>query len=408
MTQLCNEKSTDQFSRWWAAYFLLLPFGQPLTRGLVIGDLPAIALMVISFAAVFRGKLPEIGKTEAWFIFLTGCSLLGIELTRAPDFYLKELTSMVFLFVCFKITADFLNSEERLAKAIELTGKAAATLLLINSVVLLSHKTMALEFTSRFFSAGEKLSWPFEFSGQLGISLTVLFPLTLCARRLTGIQRAIIYSMMLLNTGAIASRSVFWLSMFQVIYIEFFVYAENSTKRNIFKLLLLACAAGLLVMFFGESYSFQRSLGQLESSPLIFDEPRVATLREALRTLPTWLQGYGLGCFKAFHELEIHNTPLSLLVETGFAGFLAATAFIASIFIAFWRSRLRHSLLWHGLLLSLIAVMANGMFRNLVSSRVSWFILALCLSHRHFQQQASRAALADTPTIEPQPQQCRQ
>jgi hypothetical protein len=389
-----------EIPRWWAAYFLLVPLGLPLSSGLVIGDLPAFVLILFSLAGILAGESRSFGKTEGWFTFLVGCSLLGTEVTRVPEFYLKELSSVLFLFICLKITADFLSSEEKLARATLFTANATTTLLIINCIALLSHYTLGSELTRPFFSGGEKLSWPFEFSGQLGISLTILFPLALCTRRMSEAARLLLYAVMILNAGAIASRSVFWLSIFQILYIEFLIYTEKSYARNAFKLLLLLCAVGTLLMLFGENYSFQRSLGQIEKSPLLFDEPRIATLREALRTLPNWLQGYGLGCFKAFHKLEIHNTPLTLLVETGFAGFFAATAFIVSIFITFWRSRLRFSLIWHGQMLSFLAVLTNSMFRNLVTSRVSWFILALCLSHRHFRQQTTDAPECGKPATE--------
>lgn len=388
------------FSWWWTAWFFLIPFGLPLTHGLVISDLPAIALILTSIIGIIKGNAIRFSKTEACFVFFVGCSLLGAEITRVPAFYLYELSAVLFLFACFKISANFLQSKKRLEHAVRLTGNAVALHLLINTIVIASHNFLGFEFNS-FFSGGEKLSWPFAFSGQLGISLTIIFPLAVCSRNFTTLQRFLLHVMFLLNTGATASRSVFWLSLCEVLYLEFVVYTQMSSVRKIFKALLLLCVVGLLIMFFGESYNFQRSLGQVETSPLLFDEPRLGTLRDALRTLPTWLQGYGLGCFKAFHELEIHNTPLSILVETGFAGFVATTMFISTIFLCFWRARKKAViLLWHGLFMSFVAVLVNAMFRNLVTSRICWFILALCYCHRHFQQEKQQAVAADSPTRE--------
>lgn len=388
------------FSWWWTAWFFLIPFGLPLAHGLVISDLPAVALIFLSFIGIIKGSTICFNRTEAWFVFLIGCSLLGAEVTRVPNFYLYELSATLFLFVCFKIAADFLKCKERLGHAARLTGNAVVLHLLINTIAVACQNHFGFEFDS-FFSGGEKLSWPFEFSGQLGISLTILFPLAICSRNFTTFQRFLLHAMFLLNTGAIASRSAFWLSLCEVLYIEFVVYTQTSSAGKIFKSLLLICVVGLLIMFFGENYNFQRSLGQVEISPLLFDEPRLATLHDALKTLPTWLHGYGLGCFKAFHQLEIHNTPLSFLVETGFPGFFAAAMFIGSIFLHFWRARRETAgLLWHGLLISFAAVLVNAMFRNLVTSRACWFILSLCYCHHHLQQEKQQPVAADSPARE--------
>ncbi|MBU1109248.1 MAG: hypothetical protein KKB51_21395 [Candidatus Riflebacteria bacterium] len=294
--------------------------------------------------------------------------------------------AMLFLFVCFKITSDFLDSRERFDKAVVLTGNAMAALLAINTITVFSYNTLAQELTGFFFTSA-KLSWPFEFSGQLGISLTLLFPVCLCSRSFPWLQRVLLYVMLIVNAGAIASRSVFWLCLFEIIYIEFFVYAKKVAAHNILKGLGLFCIMAALIVFFGEDFNFQRSLGQLEASPLLFDEPRMMTLRKTLQTVPAWIQGYGLGCFKAFNELEIHNTPLSILVETGFMGFISAFMFIVTIFKSiWWIDSAKHQTIKKGLIISFAAILFNGMFRNLLTNRACWFILALCYCSRHFQK----------------------
>ncbi|EKD83833.1 MAG: hypothetical protein ACD_39C00418G0001 [uncultured bacterium] len=193
--------------------------------------------------------------------------------------------------------------------------------------------------------------------------------------------------MLIVNAGAIASRSAFWLCLFEILYIEFFVYAKKMAAHNILKGLGLFCIMGTLLVFFGEDFNFQRSLGQLEASPLLFDEPRMMILRKTLQTLPAWVQGYGLGCFKASNELEIHNTPLSILVETGFMGFISALMFVLTIFQSLWRTdSAGHQMIKKGLMLSFAAIIFHSLFRNLLTNRAGWFILALCYCCRHFQK----------------------
>jgi hypothetical protein len=395
------KKGYAGFSGLWLAYFLLLPFAIPVKYGLVLGDLPALVL--ISIALIKSASFFRFSATEAWFALLIGISLIGCEVTRVPAFYGTELAALLFLFACGKITADYLVDQHKLAMAIKLVSLSVIAVLIINTAAVSLHNLTDGERAGSFFSTSGKLSWPCEFSGQLGIALNILFPLIFWQRQPTA-KRFLLYGMLALNTGAIASRSVFWLSTAEILYLEFFLHGDNKPGKIVAKLLLLLCMAGMLTLYFGESYSFQRSLGQLEKNPLLFDEPRLISLRAALRTLPNWLQGYGLGCFKVFNHYEIHNTPLSLLVETGFIGFFAGCMFLANIFMIFWRSPERGSPLWHVLLLSLIALAITSLFRNLVTSRVSWFILALCWSHRHLIPVAADDSQTRELKLQPAPQ----
>ncbi|EKD80924.1 MAG: hypothetical protein ACD_39C02090G0004 [uncultured bacterium] len=379
-------ESDREFPWWWTAYFFLVPFGMPVSMGLVIGDLPAFGLLFLTLAKALSGNPITSGKAEAWFVLFIGCSLLGIEVTGVPDFYLRELLAVLFLFACFKVTADFLNNRDRFERATAITGYAVISLLVINTLAVLSHNNLTYELTKSFLP-DDKLSWPFEFSGQLGISLAVLYPICICIRNWSSPHRLIMHLMLIVNAGAIGSRSVFWLCLCEIFYVEAFIFSTKSAVINVFKIIALLFSIGTVITFFGESFSFQRSLGQIKEIPLLFDEPRMMILRKALRTVPTWFQGYGLGCFKAFHGIEIHNTPLSILVETGFIGLVSAACFIGSILLAFWRSRTsQNALIKHGLALSVFAILCNSMFRNLVSSRACWFVLALCYCFRHFQK----------------------
>ncbi|NCB37394.1 MAG: hypothetical protein EOM80_01385 [Erysipelotrichia bacterium] len=351
----------------------------------MLSDAVGIVILLFGFIAACCGKMPDLGKTDGYFIFFVACSLMGAEVTGVPKFYLFELSAVLFLFACFKAVSEFLKTREYLARACVLSGNAMLLVMGINTLVVALHYPDTIDLFASFFTS-EKLSWPFQFSGQLGLSLTILFPLCICSRPFSSVQRMLIYVMFVVNTGAVGSRSVFWLALAEILYAEFFMYFSRSVYRNLLKAAMLFLVIGGLIVFLGNEFSFQRSLGQIEEIPLLFDETRVVILRDAVRTWSVWIQGYGLGCFKAFNEMEIHNTPFSLLVETGLGGFVAAMCFLFSIVAAFWQGAKKdNSLLASAIVLSLLAIIYHSMFRNLLTNRTCWFVLSLCYSFKYFQ-----------------------
>jgi hypothetical protein len=188
--------------------------------------------------------------------------------------------------------------------------------------------------------------------------------------------------MILLNTTEVGARGIFWISLFEIFVIEMFIFKEAQMKRNALKAaILLATIIAVFCVLSGE-FSLKRSLGQVKNFPMAYDESRVSTFRKAVNTMPDWFSGYGLGCFKNKHPFEIHNLPLSILVETGVFGF--AVAFICYI-IATWPIFLRNiSFLkpkFHPCLtLSILIGLLVGMLHNLTTNRSFWLILALSYS----------------------------
>ncbi len=381
----------DRFSWLWVAFFLLIPAGFPLYSRFVLSDLPAMIIVAGLLLRLIFVSPPKFSIIDAWFLFFVGTSALGREVATVPGAYFFELLAVVFLFACFRAVAEILSSENALSRAFTLVGNSLIFILALNFLAVIVQRTgISPEFASVFFPGNaEKLCWPFQFSGQLGLSLTILFPVCIGSRSFTLPVRLLLYIMFLVNTGATGSRSVFWIALFEIFYAEFFMHKTLSVQKNFMKGLALCCSTGLTLLFFADDFSFQRSMGQIDASPLFFDEPRWNQIRLALRSLPVWLQGLGLGCCDFVFKTEIHNTPLSLIVETGLFGFGAACLFLFEILKAFYQANLQqHHLLKKALAMSLLTICFHAFFRNLVSNRACWLILAFCFSCKNFATRA--------------------
>ncbi len=368
----------------WRAFFLLIPFGLLLFSQLVISDLPAIFLLLTAIWRILRTGLPPLNTIDACFIGFVGFSVLGQEIPAVPGDYFFELLAIIFLYAVFRAVASFLCSEERLQRAATLVAGTMLLVMLTNFFAILLQKLDASLLLSAYVPVAPvgKLSWPFQFSGQLGISLTVLFPLCVAVLGRSMPLRLLLSVLFLSCCGATGSRSVFWLAVFEILYSEFFLFKSRSGLSNLLKGLAVCCVIVGTLLFFADDFSFQRSLGQTEETPLFFDEPRLKQIIMALRAVPVWARGIGLGCFSPMYATEIHNTPLNIIVETGVPGFIFCCLMLLEVGKAFFgKSRRERDNLHAALVLALLAAAFHGLFRNLLTNRACWFVLALCYSY---------------------------
>ncbi len=393
----------------WRAFFLLVPFGLLLFSQLVISDLPAIFLLLTAVWKFLRAGLPSLNRIDACFIGFVGISALGREIPAVPGDYIFELLAITFLYALFRAVSGFLCSEERMQHAVALVAGTMLFVMLADFFVILLQKLDASLLLAAYVPVvpAGKLSWPFQFSGQLGISLTVLFPLCVAVLGRSMPLRLLLSILFLSSCGATGSRSVFWLAVFEILYSEFFIFKSRSGPSNLLKALAVCCAIAGTLLLFADDFSFQRSLGQTEETPLFFDEPRLRQIIMAFKELPVWARGIGLGCFSPIYATEIHNTPLNLIVETGVPGFIFSCLMLFELIKAFsGKGRRERDILHAALVMALLAAAFHSLFRNLLTNRACWFILALCYSYGQRPDAAGSAANPLMPAaVYSQPQQ---
>lgn len=383
MTEIIASKSL------WAlfcAYIFCLPLGTPIYYRFVLVDIFAIIALAILFKNVVIGSSLKFERIDGFFGLFIGFSLLGLDISKYPYVYIFDIGSVIYLFCCFRMTSYIVCNEQILFKIIRLLGYALVIVLLINTLaVTINYFQFSNAFDS-FFTRSQKLCWPFEFSGQLGIMLPLLFPVYLCTVSPVCWKRMSAYFMLVMCAGSVGSRSVFMLCIAEIVIIEFFHFRLPSRPLTLLKNICFIIIVSLPILLIGSIYPFSRSMGQLDSTPLTFDLPRYNNIISALDSGSFWLLGQGLGCF-GVDKLEIHNTPLALIVETGIGGFLVAIIafYIVSNTLIFRKIYLSSCQgLIFGLRLALFSLIIQSLLRNLITSRVSWLILALCYCLNNF------------------------
>lgn len=258
----------------------------------------------------------------------------------------------------------------------------AVFLLAVSLAAIFLRSLGELELTDILFSVHGSFKGLFNFTNQMAILLVCFWPLAIMRAKQQPLKRFICYFMLMAVLVSVASRSGFWIAVGQSIIVELF-FSRGQKKMNIvLRFSALASVVALVISLLATDPGLHRSLGSLEHAPLSFDEPRIKNFREALNSAPDWLRGYGLGCFDQTHVHEVHNTPFSVLVETGVVGFMAFIAIFAFYALKFYRSSEIEELpnLKFALSLAWLGLISMGMFHYLLRNRSVWLIVALTIA----------------------------
>ena len=364
-------------------YVIALPFATGIIgKSFIVADIFLLLLIATGFyRTLVSGKL-QANPGDAGFLILVGASFAGKHVLAEPQAFAFELGSLVFMYFGARVIAGYINDKQQFGKLLLLIARLIICLLMASLAAIFLRQLGELELTEFFFSVHGSFKGLFNFTNQMAIFLICFWPLTIMREDLGSLKRFVCYFMLLAVMVSVASRSGFWIAVGQTIIIEL-IFSRGKKRMNTFlRFSALASVVALVISLLATDPGLHRSLGSLEHAPLSFDEPRIKNFREAFNSAPDWLRGYGLGCFDQKHVHEVHNTPFSVLVETGVVGFMAFMAIFAFYALRFFRSseieglpdlKLALGLAWSG-------IISMGMFHYLLRNRSVWLILALTIA----------------------------
>lgn len=362
-------------------------FCLPLAFGIVgksftIADIAMIGLVLTRMIKFLFNPTLRISHFDAFFLAFVGVALTGHNVLSHSGAFTFELGSLILLYVGSVIIADLLSTAKEFKHFIELTGSMLAVLLAFSGIVIFLKMAGLTEETAIFFSKHNTYRAMFNFTNQLAIFLICLWPIAVLRFAESTWKRLLLYAAFFLTVSSIGSRSGFWLALVQTLLVEIFLPPPRRILNIVLSCLAVGCIIALVISLLATDLGLQRSLGNLEKASLGFDESRVVNYRQAINSSPTWIRGYGLGCFDQTHRHEVHNTPFSLLVETGVFGFsIVAFVFISLLWLFFQsvppeefaKVKVALYLAWGG-------IVAVGMFHYLLRNRAAWIVFALTMA----------------------------
>lgn len=377
--QSIENSESHQLSKLLMLYFALFIFARVLVFRIVISDIPIFIILFLEIYHVAVDRAVRVNRLDAVFLSFIGISMVGMNVTNFPATYFQEIVIVVFLYISARMISMELSSFDKIKSALNILSNSVFILILFLSVIVLARQLEINFFVDWILPEGDRLSWPFVFPNQLGIALTVLFPVTMLSCEKFW-KRCIVYFAMILVVGAVGSRASFAILCAEIFFLELIFLEELFTMQFIVKGVVLFIIFSGLLMLTSESYVFRRSTGQIKKTPMFYDRSRITTITEAFSLPNSFILGNGLGCFKKSHKYEIHNTPISLFIETGLFGFIIALyvfyLIIQPVMIA-WRSENRLIKL---LMVAVFAIIFQSMVTNLIRTRAVWLIIALCMS----------------------------
>lgn len=371
---------------------VLLPFWFDLFWGIVPADL-FLCWGTIQFLPILIQKY-YLKKADFALLFFAGVSLLGSKIGLFPESYLKELLTLAFLWIGFQAFSHQARKQRDFATAVR---TFAGMFLVVVTILAGGFLGELLGGISFFRSDARKFCWPFPHSNQLGIFVVFGLPFAMIfLRKWFILSRLFIYGVVFLIQSQVGSRGGMLVGLVQICLCEFFLIRERNNlpkpARAVF-LLVLVLSLGL---FLGNNWAFMRSLGFLPvSGPLLYDEFRATQILQIINSTHEWiLKGVGLGCFKEENGLEVHNTILSLAVETGIFGFLSFSFWFFWSFkpiVAFIESNDSKTRFFGKMFLfSLGGIFLLGMVNNLLRNRFFWLLVGLVSGLREMKQGEKR------------------
>ncbi len=381
-----NQNTNSALDLFLKAFFILMPFGVPLFARLVPSD---FFILAASFSIFFSHKRKNLKlcRLDGLFLIFLGVSVFGKEAFFYPRSFIFEVSSIIFLYFSLRIVSSEIPNEEKLESFLNLLRISFIAMLAVNTVAIFFKLAGFKLFNTILFNPTLRLKGAFSLPNQLGITILLLAPIVFYKGTDGLVKRMLIFSMMLLNTTEIGARGIFWISIMEIAIIELFIFKEVKLKKNLLKMLVLSVTVVTVFCILSGEFSLKRSLGQIKNFPMAYDESRISTFRKAVNTMPDWLTGYGLGCFKNNHPFEIHNLPISILVETGIFGFsIALIGYILSTLHIFIRQKV-YSIpnFYPCFKMSILVGLTIGMLHNITTNRCFWLILTISYAVSNFK-----------------------
>lgn len=378
-----QNNSEERLSPVLVGFLIALPFAVGIIgKSFIVADIFLIFLLVSGLIKSLFEKTLRLDAIDAAFIALVGISLLGKNALVHVSAFVFELASLIFLYLGCRFIARDIAAEVRLFKVTALIGNILRTFLLVAFVVILLRNAGLTEITEIFYSVHGSFKGLFNFTNQLAIFMVCFWPIAMFTYGPRPLKRFCFYAVFFSVMVSVASRSGLWIAVGQTVVLELYFSRDKKRIDTFVRFLALAGVIAMVVSLMATDPGLQRSLGNLEHAPLSFDQPRVKNFREAFNAAPDWLRGYGLGCFDQTHVHEVHNTPFSLLVETGIFGFLISLVIFFKIAAGFYRSKanLAQPDVKMALYLAWAGIIGMGMFHYLLRNRAAWVLLAMTLA----------------------------
>lgn len=364
-------------------YVVLFPFAIGIVGpSFIISDVFLLGFIGVCLAKNLAKKSFQAISFDVLFLLLVAATLTGAGIATHLKAYLFELGSLVFMYLGARCIAAEISTADRLNSFVELVGKMFLIFLLFSFAVIVLRNCDFKELTDYFFASGNRFKGIFNFTNQLSIFLICLWPLAALSLRKSRSLRFVSYLAYLVCLSYIGSRSGFWIGITQTALIEIFIPERKGSSILALNLALLAAIVFLVISFTASEVAMQRSLGDYGHGALELDEARVNIFRQAFNVSEFWLLGYGLGCFDQNHRHEVHNTPFSILVETGLAGFVIASIFTLIFLYALFKAPDLAVLpkLHTALFISLAGMASVGMVIYLLRTRSCWLVFAIALA----------------------------
>lgn len=375
--------STAKLSGLLSGYIFSFPLAMGIIgKSFIIADFFMLLLIAAKSCKNVIEKQFRLSSLDALLLLFLALSLIGKNVWLHPSAYFFELFSLLLLYCGSSIIAAEIGEEEKLQKFLIYFSTMFRTVIIFSSLIIVLKQMNFHEISAPFFSVHDNFKGLFNFTNQMAIFIICLWPLAIVEYSENPLRRYFFYGALFLTMASVASRSGFWIVILQAIMVEIFLPRTNRKWSLTISALALLSVLSITITFLGTDTGLQRSLGHLEHAPLTVDEPRMKNFREAFNSASSWIRGYGLGCFDQTHVHEVHNTPFSILVETGVPGLITAGFFIILILISFLKSKPlpANAVLKKALMISWAGIVSVSMFHYLLRNRSCWIILAITIA----------------------------
>jgi hypothetical protein len=285
------------------------------------------------------------------------------------------------MYVGTRFITNCIDTEEKLERFVSLIRRVFIIFLIFSAIIILLRAIGFNELTDSYFRYQINYKGFFRITNQLAIFLVCLWPLAIIGFSQKPASRFILYFIFFITLSYTASRSGFWIGLGQTLMIEAVLFRKNQSHYLLTRFCSLIAIILLVISIMATLPAMNRSLGNKKNAALTIDKYRVSNFRDAFNQAGAWVSGYGFGCFDQVYRWEVHNTPFSILVETGIAGLLAATLGFLIFLNAFLKSKSLQQLplLKGALIISFLGMAGAGMVHYLLRTRSCWLVLAISL-----------------------------
>ena len=370
-------------------YIILFPLATGLIGdSFIVSDIFFLSFIFLCLIEILYQKRFRLISLDAFFLIFVSLTTLGETISTHLQAYLFEVSSFIYMYIGARCISGHINTPEKLKSFISLIRKMFLIFLLFSTVLIVIKSLGFNQLTETFFKHQMKYKGFFKISNQMAIFLICLWPVTVVGLTEKPVWRFSLYFLFFVVLSYTASRSGFWIGIGQTILIEAILCGKKQNKFLLTRFFSLIAIILLVVSIMATLPSMKRSLGNIKKAGLTIDQPRVKNFRNAFNASKFWLSGYGLGCFDQNHRHEIHNTPLSVLVETGIFGFLILSLGFIVFFNAFIKTDSCTNLpgFKGALIVSCLGIAGIGTVHYLLRTRSCWLIFSMMISLIKFQK----------------------